>query len=270
MEINQISAKFLEIVSLYGIRVITAIIILVFGRWAARVSRDLIQKILTKNEVDQTLVKFVCGLSYIAFLAFVVIAALNQLGIQTASFIAIVGAAGLAVGLALKDSLSNFASGLMMIVFKPFRVGDFVEAGGTSGEVEEIQIFTTRLKTPDNKTVIIPNSKVMGDNITNYTLKGSRRVDMVFGIGYQDDIDKVRQLIRQIVTSDPRVFKDPEPVIAVSALADNSVNLTTRVWTSANDYWNVLTETTEKVKKRFDAENISIPFPQRDVHLYKH
>jgi len=159
---------------------------------------------------------------------------------------------------------------VLMIIFKPFKAGDYVEGGGTAGTVEKIEIFSTQLITPDNKTVIVPNAKMMGDNIVNYSAKGTRRVDMVFGIGYDDDIDKARELIQEIIASDERILKDPASVVVVSELGDSSVNLTTRVWSTVDDYWDILFDTTEKVKKRFDAEKISIPFPQRDVHMYQH
>ncbi|MBT8338761.1 MAG: mechanosensitive ion channel, partial [Desulfatitalea sp.] len=207
---------------------------------------------------------------YIGLLAFVVLAALSQLGIQTTSFIAVLGAAGLAVGLALQGSLSNFAAGFLMILFRPFSVGDYIEGGGVTGTVEEIQIFTTTLVTPDNKTVIIPNAKIMGDNIINWTVKGTRRVDLVVGIGYGDDIDKARQVIADVLAKDARVRKDPPPQIAVSEMADSSVNFVVRPWVSASDYWAVSFGVTEQIKKAFDDEGISIPFPQRDVHVYQH
>ena len=267
---DAIIAKIYELLTLYGLRVLAAVIILILGRWISMGIKSFIRRIMTKSKVDETLVAFVCNLSYVALLAFVVIAALNQLGIQTASFIAVMGAAGLAVGLALQGSLSNFAAGVLMILFRPFKVGDFIEGGGTAGTVEEIQIFTTQLKSPDNKTIIVPNAKMLGDSIVNYSTKGTRRVDMVFGIGYGDDIDKARDTIRDIIGSDARVMADPEPMIAVSELADSSVNFTVRVWTAAADYFGVKFDTTEAVKKRFDAEGISIPFPQRDVHVYEH
>ena len=217
-----------------------------------------------------TLVSFVGNLSYVALLAFVIIAAMNQLGIHTASFIAVLAEAGLAVGLALQGSLSNFAEGVLLIIFKPFKVGDYIEGGGTAGTVEEIQIFTTQLKSPDNKAIIVPNAKMLGDNITNYTVKGTRRVELVFGIGYDDDIDKARQVIEDIIAQDNRVIKDPAPAVVVAELANSSVNFKVRVWTTADDYWGFYFDTTETVKKQFDAEGISIPFPQRDIHIYEH
>jgi small conductance mechanosensitive channel len=202
-------------------------------------------------------------------MVFVIIAAINTLGVQTTSFIAVIGAAGLAIGFALQGSLANFASGVMLIIFRPFKAGDFVEAGGTSGAVEAIHIFNTVLKTPDNKKVIIPNSKVTGDNIVNYSAKDTRRVDLVFGIGYEDDIRKAKQTLEQIVASDERVLKDPAPTIAVSELGDSSVNFVVRPWVNTADYWSVYFDLTEKVKLTFDDQGISIPFPQTDVHLHK-
>jgi len=270
MDYSNLLAKVYELLMVYGMKVVAAIAIFVVGRWVARGISNLIKKMMAKSKTDDTLVKFVGSLSYIALLAFVIIAAINQLGIQTTSFIAVLGAAGLAIGLALQGSLGNFAAGVLMIIFKPFKVGDYIEGAGVAGTVEAIQIFNTQLVTPDNKTVIVPNAKMTGDNITNYTVKGTRRVDFVFGIGYEDDIDKARQVIEGIINGDERVLKDPAPMVAVSELADSSVNFVARAWTTAGDYWSFYFDTTEKVKKQFDAEGISIPFPQRDVHVYEH
>ena len=259
-----------EIFAIYGIRVIAALAILIIGRWVAKGLRNLLRRIMKRNQVDKTLISFVCNLVYVLLLAFVVIAAINKLGIQTTSFIAIIGAAGLAIGLALQGSLANFAAGVLMIIFRPFKVGDLIEGGGTAGTVEEIQIFATQLKSADNKTIIVPNSKMLGGNIVNYSTKETRRVDMTFGIGYDDDIDKSRSVIQGIISKDERVLKDPAPLVVVSELADSSVNFTVRVWTKSGDYWGVFFDTTEAVKKQFDAEEISIPFPQQDVHHYPH
>jgi small conductance mechanosensitive channel len=270
MDASSLLAKVYELLMVYGIKVIAAIVIFFIGRWAAKAVTKFIKKLMAKSNTDETLVKFVGSLCYIALLAFVIIAALNQVGIQTTSFIAVLGAAGLAIGLALQGSLGNFAAGVLMIIFKPFKVGDFIEGAGVAGTVEEIQIFTTQLKSPDNKTIIVPNAKMTGDNITNYTVKGTRRVDFVFGIGYEDNIDKARNVIEGVIADDKRVLKDPEPMVAVSELADSSVNLVARAWTSADDYWGFFFDTTEKVKKQFDAEGISIPYPQRDIHVYEH
>ena len=270
MDFSALLQKIYELLTVYGLKVIAAVAIFILGRWVAKMVRRFIRRLMTRSKVDPTLISFVANLSYIVLLAFVVIAALNQLGIQTASFIAILGAAGLAVGLALQGSLSNFAAGVLMIIFRPFKVGDYIEAAGTAGTVEDMQIFTTQLKSPDNKTIIVPNSKITGDCIVNYSTKGTRRVEIVFGIGYEDDIDKARGIIMEVIGNDERVMKDPAPVVPLAELADSSVNFKARFWTSADDYWNVYFETMEAVKKRFDAEGVSIPFPQRDVHLYKH
>lgn len=270
MDISELSARVYALLTIYGLKAAAAVVILVVGRWAARAVTHFIKRIMTSSKADQTLVKFVGSLCYIALLAFVIIAALNQLGIQTTSFIAILGAAGLAVGLALQGSLANFAAGILMIIFKPFKVGDFIEGAGVAGTVEGIQIFTTQLATPDNKTIIVPNAKLTGDNITNYSVKGTRRVELVFGIAYGDDIDHARQVIQGVIREDERVLADPPPAVLVAELADSSVNFKVRVWTGADDYWGFYFDTMEKVKKRFDSEGICIPFPQRDVHLYEH
>lgn len=270
MDFNGILSKVWELVTIYGLKVLAAIAILVVGRWIAKLITNVIRKMMQKGEVDSTISKFVGNIVYIALMAFIVLAALSQLGIQTTSFIAVLGAAGLAIGLALQGALSNFAAGFLMIIFRPIRVGDYIEGAGTAGTVEEIGIFTTTLVTPDNKTVIIPNAALTGDNIVNYTLKGTRRVDMVMGIGYEDDIDKAKQIMQDIIAEDERIFKDPAPQIGMVELADSSVNFVVRPWTKATDYWGVYMETTEKIKKAFDANGINIPYPQRDVHIYQH
>ena len=262
--------KIWELATGYGVRVIGAIVILVVGRWIAKLFKSIFKKVMTKREVDLTITSFVSSLTYYLLLAFIVVAALGQLGVQTTSFVAIVGAAGLAVGLALQGSLANFAAGFLMIIFRPFAVGDYIEGAGTAGTVEKIQIFSTQLKTPDNKTVIIPNAGLTAGNIVNYSTKGTRRVDMTFGIGYDDDIDKAKAIIEEMIHADARVLPDPAPLIAVAALADSSVNIVARPWVNSSDYWGLVFELTEKIKKRFDAEGISIPFPQRDVHIYPH
>ncbi len=267
---EDIISKVGELVTIYGLKIIAAIVIFIVGRWIAKLLKKIIQKVMTKRNIDPTILSFVSNLAYVALLTFVVLAALNQLGIQTTSFIAIIGAAGLAIGLALQGSLANFAAGFLMIIFHPFKVGDVIEAAGVVGVVEEIQIFTTQLKTGDNKTVIIPNAKITADNITNFTTKGTRRIDLVFGIGYGDDIDKAKKIIRDILDKDDRILKDPPPTVGVVELADSSVNLAVRPWVKNENYWNVYLDTTENIKKSFDAEGISIPFPQRDVHIHEH
>ena len=202
-----------------------------------------------------------------AILLLIAIAAIGQLGIQTTSFIAILGAAGLAIGLALQGSLANFAAGFLMIMFRPFKVGDFIEGAGVSGVVDTIQIFTTTLKTGDNKTIIIPNAKLSGDNITNYSAQTTRRVDMTVGVAYNANLSVVRDVLKDIISKQSRIHATPEPLIAVAELADNSVNFMVRVWTDTGDYWAVTFAMTETIKNRFDAEGIGIPFPQHDIHI---
>jgi small conductance mechanosensitive channel len=262
--------KIYQLLTVYGLKVIAALAIFLIGRWVAKGVRKLVERIMSKGKVDPTLITFTSNMAYIGLLAFIVIAALGQLGIQTTSFIAILGAAGLAVGLALQGSLSNFAAGFLLIIFRPFKVGDLIEGAGVFGVVEAIQIFTTQLKTADNKTVIVPNAKLTDDNIVNWTVKGTRRVDMVMGIGYEDDIDKARSLMADIIAEDDRILKSPAPQISVSELADSSVNFVVRPWVKVEDYWGVFFDLTEKIKKAFDANGVSIPFPQRDVHVYQH
>ena len=262
--------KIWELITLYGLKAVTAIVVLIVGRWIAKGLTSLTEKLMNKRQIDPTIVSFVANLTYIALLVFVVLAALGQLGIQTTSFIAVIGAAGLAIGLALQGSLSNFAAGFLMIIFQPFKVGDYIEGAGVAGTVEMIQIFTTQLLTPDNKTVIIPNASLTAGNITNYSVKGTRRVDLVMGIGYGDDIDHAKKVISDVLAKDKRILKDPATTIGVVELADNSVNLAVRPWVKADDYWGVYFDLSENIKKSFDSEGISIPFPQRDVHIYKH
>ncbi len=253
----------------YGMRIVGAVLILFIGRLVAKLVQKSLKAIMERSKVDSALISFVGSLSYIGLMTFVIIAALGKLNIQTASFIAVLGAAGLAIGLALQGSLANFASGVLILVFKPFRVGDMVEGGGTAGIVEEIEIFTTQLKTPDNKKVIVPNSQMTGGNIVNYSAKDTRRVDMVFGVSYGDDLDKVRKAINDVLSADERVLADPAPRVGIVELADSSVNFVVRPWVKTTDYWDVYFAMHEAMKKRFDAEGISIPFPQRDVHLIK-
>jgi small conductance mechanosensitive channel len=265
-----IAQKLQSLVAEYGLNVVGALLILVVGRWVARLLRELLRKLMRQSKVDDTLTGFVCSLTYVGLLAFVIIAALARLGIQTASFIAVIGAAGLAVGLALQGSLANFAAGVLMLVFKPFKVGDFIDAAGVAGIVEKIEIFTTQLRTPDNKTIIVPNARLTGDNITNFSAKDTRRIDLVVGVSYGDDLEKVRRSLETILKEDDRILDDPAPTIGVVELADSSVNLVVRPWVKTAAYWDVYFDTQKKIKQRFDAEGISIPFPQRDVHLYRH
>ncbi|MCA9933388.1 MAG: mechanosensitive ion channel [Ardenticatenaceae bacterium] len=253
----------------YGLNILGAIVILVAGYWLAGWLARMSRKALGKTKTDEALVRFAGSLIYYAVLIFVVLAALNRLGIQTTSFVALVGAAGLAIGLALEGALSNFAAGVLLLLFRPFKIGDLVEIADHFGSVEEILIFSTILVTLDNKTVTIPNSQVTGSPIVNYSKKGLLRLDMVFGIGYGDDLLKAKRVLQELVTADPRVATDPAPIVAVTELGDSSVNFAVRPYVTPADYWNVYFDLTERVKLRFDAEGISIPFPQRDVHLFK-
>jgi small conductance mechanosensitive channel len=256
-----------ELAVLNGIKIITALAIFIIGKWVAKRLAGLVQKILQKNNVDPAIQNFVGSLVSWGLIIFVAIAALGQLGIQTASFVAIVGAAGLAIGLALQGSLANFAAGVLILIFRPFKVGDFVEVAGVSGAVQSIQIFTTELNTPDNKKVIVPNGGVISGNITNYSANNTRRVDLVFGVGYSEDIDAAKTVLQAVLYAEPKVLKDPAPTIGVIELADSSVNLVCRPWVNIADYWDVYFNITEAVKKTLDVEGISIPFPQRDLYL---
>jgi len=253
----------------FGIRLVTAIVIYYVGRLAVGLITKGMRKIMTTQSVDPTLVSFVSNLVKMVLLTVVVIAAVGALGVQTTSFIAILGAAGLAVGLALQGSLSNFAAGVLIIIFRPYKVGDFIEGAGVSGVVMEVQILTTVLRTGDNKKVIVPNSQVMGGIITNYSANDTRRVDLVIGVSYDDDLDKVRKTLKELLAAEERVLDDPAPVIAVSELADSSVNFVVRPWVKTSDYWGVWFDLTEAIKKRFDQDDISFPYPQQDVYLHK-
>lgn len=267
---ENMAQKIWELLTISGLKIIAALIVLIVGRWVAQVIKNIIKKLMQKKAVDPTLISFIADLAYFSLLVFVVIAALGQLGIQTTSFIAVIGAAGLAIGLALQGSLANFAAGFLMILFRPFKVGDYIEGAGVAGSVEKIKIFTTQLQTPDNKVIIVPNAKLTGDNIVNYSTKRTRRVDLVFGIGYGDDIDAAKKIISDVIAADDRILKDPPAKIAVMELADSSVNFAVRPWVNSADYWNVYFDLTETIKKKFDKNGISIPFPQSDVHLYNH
>jgi len=267
---ENLAANIWNLLTIYGLKVIAAIVVFIVGRWIAKGLAKFAENMTKKRRFDTTIVSFVANMTYIILLVFVVLAALGQLGIQTTSFIAVIGAAGLAIGLALQGSLANFASGFLMIIFRPFKIGDYIEGAGTAGTVEAIQIFATQLQTPDNKTVIIPNAKLTTGNITNWSAKETRRVDLVIGIGYGDDIDKAKKIMADILANDERILKDPAPNIAVVELADSSVNFVVRPWVKSEHYWDVYFDTTENIKKSFDAQGISIPFPQRDVHMYEH
>jgi small conductance mechanosensitive channel len=251
-----------------SIKLATALTIFLVGKFIVRLAVKATAAVMQKQAVDKTLETFICNLVRTVLMVVVIITAISAIGIETTSFIAIFGAAGLAVGLALQGSLSNFASGVLIILFRPYRVGDWIEAAGVSGGVEQVQILTTVLKTGDNKQIIVPNSQIMNSIITNYSANDTRRVDMVVGVSYDDDIDKVRKTLEELIAAEERILPEPAPTIAVSALADSSVNFIVRPWVKTSDYSGVKFDMTEAIKKRFDEEGISFPFPQQDVHLY--
>ncbi|MFT6106001.1 MAG: small conductance mechanosensitive channel [Rickettsiales bacterium] len=251
----------------FGLNIIAALAIFLIGKFIAKKIVNYLRKTLIARNVDETLAKFLSNVLYGLMITFVIITAIGQLGVETTSLAAVVAAAGLAIGFALQGSLSNVASGIMIIFFKPFKIGDWIEAAGISGSVEEVKIFTTKIKTADNKSIISPNSLITSGNITNYSANETRRVDMVFGCSYEDDIKKVKEVLTKIVENDERILKDPEPKIAVSELADSSINFVVRPWVKKEDYWAVKFDITEKVKLGFDQEKISMPYPQRDLHI---
>ena len=257
-----------ELLGNHGLSVAAALVILVVGWSAAKILRRVVVRASLGAGLDETLSVFLSRLTYVAALAFAVVAMLQKLGIETTSFAAIIAAAGLAIGLALQSSLSNLANGIMIIALRPFEVGDLIEAGGTTGVVSAVSVFATELTTGDNRKVFVPNSKVVSGNLTNYSANPTRRIEMVIGIGYEDDIRKAKQVLEEIVASDERVLKDPAPVVAVSELGESSVDFVLRPWVRSTDYWTVRFDRIEAIKLRLDAENISIPFPQRELRVY--
>jgi small conductance mechanosensitive channel len=266
MDIEKILSTF---VIPWGINIVLALATFIIGRWVANILLKVVKKLLQKSKMDAILVNFIVSIAHAILLLFIVIASMDQLGVDTTSLIALMGAAGLAVGLALQNSLQNFAAGVMLIIFRPFKTGDFVEAGGTAGVVETISIFSTVMRTGDNREVIVPNGSIYNGTITNFSARDTRRIDMVFGIGYGDDIRKAKQILIDLLGADERVLKDPEPLVAVGELADSSVNFNVRPWVQSGDYWSVKFDLTEKIKLAFDDNGISIPYPQMDVHLNK-
>jgi small conductance mechanosensitive channel len=253
----------------WGINIVMAIAIFVIGKSIVGVLVSLSKKVMTKAKVDNILINFIASIIRTLLLLFVVIAALDQLGVNTTSMIALIGAAGLAIGLALQGTLQNLASGVMLIVFRPFSDGDFIEAAGVAGVVEQIGIFSITMRTGDNREIIIPNGEIYGGTITNNSRRDTRRVDMVFGIGYDDDLLLAKEILNRILSEDERILADPKPTVAVGALADSSVNFNVRPWCKTSDYWGVYGDIHEKVKLTFDAEGISIPYPQMDIHQDK-
>ena len=263
-------SSLIEIGSSIGISLLMALAILIVGRQLVKLILRLITVALEKSKVEDTVRIFVTNLLNTLLMILVFIAAINQLGIETTSIIAVLGAAGLAIGLALQGSLSNFAAGILIVIYRPYKVGDYIEAGNHAGTVKDIQIFSTVLKTPDNKIVVVPNGSIMNGSIVNYSDQDTRRVDLIVSCSYEDDIDKVRSVLEDILKKEKRILKDPKPQIAVAELADSSVNFIFRPWVKRTDYLPVYYSLLEEVKKRFDKEGISIPYPQSDVHIHNH
>lgn len=258
----------LPLIQEFGLKLIYAVLVIVIGLWIAKAITRGVRKTMDKRGVDPSLQPFLGGLIGTLLKVMVYISAISMLGIQMTSFIAILGAAGLAVGMALSGTLSNFAGGVMILIFKPFKVGDFIDAQGHMGTVKEIQIFNTIMKTPDNKTIIIPNGGLSTGSMVNFSTEPQRRVDMTFGIGYGDDTSKAREVLNKLIEADERILKDPAPFMAVSELADSSVNIVVRVWCNAADYWGIYFDMQEKVYNKFNEEGLNIPFPQMDVHVH--
>ena len=268
-EVNEYAVLAWDLVISYGPKLLLAIITLLVGLWIIGIFTRSFRKVLTTKEVDASLIPFSVSLFSTSLKVLLLLSILSMVGIEVTSFIAILGAASFAVGLALQGSLQNFAGGVMILIFRPFKVGDYIDGGGHSGTVKAIHIFNTILKTPDNKTIIIPNGGLSTSSLTNYSTETTRRLDMVFGIGYGDNIDEAIGILQEMAQSDERVLKDPAPFTGVLELGDSSVNIAFRVWCESSEYWNLHFFFNENVKKRFDKEGISIPFPQREVTLVK-
>lgn len=258
-----------ELLIQYGVNVFSALMILFIGNLIVKGIANGVAKVLRKKDMDAAVVEFLHSLVRYLLFVIVLIAALGRIGVQTASVVAVIGAAGLAVGLALQGSLSNFAAGVLIVAFRPFKSGDYVEIGGVAGSVESIQVFSTVLCTPDNKMVVVPNASVIGGPITNYSRHATRRIDYVIGVSYDADLKKTKEVLTRVVNADLRVLKDPEPTIGVVALADSSVNFVVRPWVNTEDYWSVYFDLLQAIKEELDKENIGIPYPQMDVHLNK-
>ncbi|WP_293757223.1 mechanosensitive ion channel domain-containing protein [uncultured Paraglaciecola sp.] len=253
----------------WGIDIVMAIAIYIIGKFTVGILVNVFGKVMARSKYDEMLIDFIKAIVNSILMLFVIVASLDKLGVNTSSMVAIFGAAGLAIGLSLQGSLQNFAAGVMLLVFRPFKSGDFIDAGGEMGTVMSISIFTTIMTTPDNKQIIVPNGKVYGGNITNFSANATRRVDMVVGISYDSDLKKAKEILNEMVAADERILKDPAPTVAVSELAESSVNFVVRPWVKSADFWAVKFDYTEAVKLRFDSEGIGIPFPQMDVHVHK-
>lgn len=267
-KLSEYQDQLIPLATKYGLKLISIIIVLIIGFWVISMIMKAISRAMEKQEVDPSLAPFIKSLIGTLLKVMLIISAVGMAGVEMTSFIAILGAAGLAVGMALSGTLQNFAGGVMILFFKPFKVGNYIEAQGYSGTVNQIQIFNTILKTPDNKTIIIPNGGLSTGSMINYSTEPKRRVDWTIGIGYGDDTEKARSVMRTMLDNDERILQDPEPFIAVSGLGDSSVNFTVRVWVNAADYWPVFFAFNENVYKTFAKEGLNIPFPQMDVHVH--
>ena len=260
------SQTLIDMIKIYAPKLVLAVVIFIIGLWIIKLLVSGFNKTTKKSKMDPSLQKFLRSLFSIGLKVLLIISVISQLGIETTSFVAVIGAAGLAIGFALQGSLSNFAGGVLILIFKPFKVGDFIEGAGHSGTVHSIEVLNTTLKTPDNKTIIIPNAELSGNSVINFSTELTRRVDFTFGIGYNDDMKKAKDIIRDILSKDKRVLPDPAPFIAIGNLGDSSVDITVRVWVESANYWGLYFDTIEAVKEAFDASNISIPYPQMDIH----
>ncbi len=269
IDLADVLSRITTLITDWGLKVLGALVVLIVGRMIAKSIRKGVTKALERGKMDPTLIPFMSSLTYYLVMAFVLIAVLGMVGIQTASMIALLGAAGLAVGLALQGTMANFASGVMLLIFRPFQKGDFIEAAGVAGSVDTVGIFTTTLNTPDNVRIVLPNGTVWGQTIKNYATNATRRVDMVMGISYDDDIGAAIDTINKVLGNEPRLLQDPAPTVAVAELADSSVNIVVRPWCKKEDYWGVKFDLTRALKEQIEAGGCSIPYPQTDVHLHK-
>jgi small conductance mechanosensitive channel len=260
-------SQYIDLAITWGIKILGAIAVYIIGKWIAQILTKLFRRMLERSNTDVTLVKFLGDLVYFGLIVLVIIAALGTLGVNTTSFAAIIGAAGLAVGLALQGNIANFGAGVVILFLRPFKVGDFVEAGGATGVIDAIGIFNTTFKTGDNRIILVPNSNIIGGNITNYSREPIRRIDLVIGVGYEDDLKLVKSTLEEILNNHPKVLKDPAPAVALAELADSSVNFNVRPWVKSENYWGVRSELLETIKTTFDEKGINIPYPQIDVHV---
>ena len=259
----------IEITSNFGLKLLTALIVVIVGKQLVKILLKVIKVALEKANTEETVRIFIANLLNTVFTVIIFVAAINQLGVETTSIIALLGAAGLAIGLALQGSLANFAAGILIVIFRPYKVGDYIEAGTNAGTVKDIQIFSTVLRTPDNKTIVVPNGSIMDGSITNYSEQPTRRIDIIASCSYEDDLDKVKQVLKTILDSEDRILTEPKPQIAVSELAESSVNFIVRPWVNSSDYLPVMYSLLEQIKKTFDQEGISIPYPQSDIHIHE-